>query len=152
MCMCVSSAGNWIRSAGIAVALLLAPVGHASAQNSLSNEDLAAIRGMISDQLAAFVADDGERAFSHASPGIKAMFGNAATFMAMVRGGYPSVYRARRVTFRDIIEENGRTAQPVMVVGPDGVPVLAMYSMERQPDGGWRIDGVVLLEVPNSGA
>ena len=39
-----------------------------------------------------------------------------------------------------------------MVVDPDGVPVLAMYNIERQPDGGWRIDGVALVEVPNSGA
>ncbi len=150
--MCASGAGGWFRSLAVAVALLLAPGGLASVQSSLSGEDLAAIRGVISDQLAAFVADDGERVFSHASPGIKAMFGNAATFMAMVRGRYPSVYRAQRVTFQDIIEEEGRTAQPVMVVGADGVPVLAMYSIERQPAGGWWIDGVVLLEVPNSGA
>ncbi len=30
-------------------------------------------------------------------------------------------------------------------VGPDGVAVIAMYAMERQPDGTWRISGVVLL-------
>ncbi len=137
--MCASGAGGWLRSLAVALGLLLAPGGLASAQSSLSGEDLAAIR-------------DGECAFSHASPGIKAMFGNAAMFMAMVRGGYPPVYRAQRVTFQDIIEEEGRTAQPVMVVGADGVPVLAMYSIERQPAGGWWIDGVVLLEVPNSGA
>ena len=35
-------------------------------------------------------------------------------------------------------------AQPVRVTGPDGRPVLAMYHMEQQPDGGWRIAGVVL--------
>ena len=95
--MCVNGAGKWLRSAAVAASLLLAPVGFAGAQGTLNSEDLTAIREMISDQLAAFVADDGERAFSHASPGIRGLFGNAAAFMAMVRGGYPSVYRAQRV-------------------------------------------------------
>ncbi len=150
--MCANGARNWLKSAAIAATFLLASAGIAGAQDTLSSDELAAIHRVISDQVAAFVADDGERAFSHASPGIRAMFGDTSTFMAMVRGGYPSVYRAQRVTFQDIVEQNGRTAQPVTVIGPDGVPVLAMYNMERQPDGGWRIDGVVLLEVPNSGA
>jgi hypothetical protein len=33
-------------------------------------------------------------------------------------------------------------------VGPDGQAVIALYVMERQPDGSWRINGVYLLQVP----
>jgi hypothetical protein len=32
----------------------------------------------------------------------------------------------------------------VLLVGPDGKPVMALYAMERQPDGSWRIDGCML--------
>ena len=99
--------------------------------------------------MAAFAGDDGEAAFAFASPDIRTLFGSADAFMDMVRGGYAAVYRAQQVIFQPVIERDGRTAQPVMVVGPDGQPVIAMYSMERQPDGGWLIDGVVLLGVPN---
>ena len=31
-----------------------------------------------------------------------------------------------------------------LLVGPDGVPIMAQYVMERQPDGSWRIDGCLL--------
>jgi ketosteroid isomerase-like protein len=34
------------------------------------------------------------------------------------------------------------------VVGPDGKSYTALYSMEKQPDGTWRISGCTLLEIP----
>ena len=61
--------------------------------------------------------------------------------MAMVRQGYPPVYRPRSVDFRELVTSEGRIVQKVLFVGPDGVPVIAEYFMERQPDGSWRIDG-----------
>ncbi len=36
------------------------------------------------------------------------------------------------------------------LVGPDGQAVIALYAMERQPDGSWRINGVYLLQVPGA--
>jgi hypothetical protein len=38
----------------------------------------------------------------------------------------------------------GRLVQRVLLVGPDGVPVTALYFMEQQPDGSWKISGCVL--------
>jgi hypothetical protein len=98
----------------------------------------------IESQLLAFQRDDGERAFSFASPGIRRKFANTGIFMAMVRNGYPAVYRPREVEFRDLRAEAGRLLQEVLFVGPDGRPVLAVYEMQQQPDGSWRIDGVTL--------
>ena len=63
--------------------------------------------------------------------------------MSMVRAGYKPVYRPREVEFRDLVPVEGRWTQRVLVVGPDGVPVVAQYVMEKQPDGSWRIDGCV---------
>lgn len=118
------------------------------AADELGAADAGAIRGIIAAQLDAFRRDDGERAFSFASPGIRAMFRDPETFMRMVRGGYRPVYRPREVEFRSLGLEDGRWTQRVLLVGPDGMPVIARYIMERQPDGSWRIDGCVLEPVP----
>lgn len=107
--------------------------------------DRSAIRTVIEDQLAAFGRDDGEAAFSFASPSIRARFGSAESFMAMVRGGYPDVYRPQSVAFEKLVLAQGTLLQLVRVVGPDGVPKIAAYEMERQPDGSWRINGCALL-------
>ncbi len=105
--------------------------------------DMAAIRSVIEGQLNAFKSDDANQAFAYASPAIQSIFKNADTFLSMVRAGYRSVYRPREVEFRDLVAVEGRWTQRVLVVGPDGVPVVAQYVMEKQPDGSWRIDGCV---------
>jgi Domain of unknown function (DUF4864) len=106
--------------------------------------DVAAIRGVIEAQLQAFRADDGAQAFAYASPAIQSIFKNPDTFMSMVRSAYQAVYRPREFEFRDLLPVEGRWTQRVLVVGADGVPVVAEYVMERQPDGTWRIDGCVM--------
>ena len=119
----------------------LVPASHAQ---DLSAADRGAIRAVISDQLAAFQRDDGDAAFALASPNIRTQFGSVGNFMDMVRTGYKPVYRPREVAFGDIVTINGRIVQSVLLVGPDGVPVTALYTMEQQPDGSWRIAGCVL--------
>ena len=104
-----------------------------------------AILSTIQSQLDAFQADDGARAFSFATPRLREMFGTPANFMAMVRGGYMSVYRPQSVEFLDTRVVSGRTGQAVRFVGPDGNAVIAIYTMEMQPDGSWRIAAVQLV-------
>ena len=108
--------------------------------------DAAAIRAVIEHQLVAFQRDDAASAFSDASPGIQAKFGTPDVFMEMVRTGYQPVYRPRETEFRDLVAGPEGLVQKVLFVGPDGRPVLALYSMEREDDGSWRISGCVLLE------
>jgi hypothetical protein len=110
--------------------------------------DVQAIRGVIEAQLQAFRADDGAQAFAYASPAIQSIFKDPDTFMSMVRNAYQAVYRPREVEFRDLVPVEGRWTQRVLVVGGDGVPVVAEYVMERQPDGTWRIDGCVMERSP----
>jgi uncharacterized protein DUF4864 len=111
-----------------------------------SPADAAAIRAVIEHQLAAFQRDDAAAAFSDASPGIQAKFGTPDIFMDMVRAGYQPVYRPRETEFRELVAGPEGLVQKVLFVGPDGRQVLAMYSMEREDDGSWRISGCVLLE------
>ncbi len=127
--------------------LAVVPAGPAKAQ--MSDADALAIRGVIESQMAAFQKDDGASAYSFASPTIQEKFVNADIFLQMVRTGYPAVYRPRDVEFRELKLENGRLLQEVFVVGPDGNPALAIYEMQRQPDGTWRINGCWLDRAPD---
>ena len=110
--------------------------------------DHAAIEGVISQQIEDFQRDDGAAAFAFASPELQTMFGDPARFMGMVRSGYQPVYRPRSFTFGDVVENDGRIVQEVGVIGPDGVPRMALYTMEQQPDGSWRIAGCQLVVRP----
>ncbi|MGF1563326.1 MAG: DUF4864 domain-containing protein [Geminicoccaceae bacterium] len=139
---------------GMLVALALATQGSAQAQTApgLSQADQTAIVSVIRDQLDAFQDNDAARAFSYASPGIQAQFGDQTTFMRMVETGYPAVYRAQDAVFQEIRMVQGRLDQPVLLTGPDGRRILAHYLMEQQPDGSWRIAGCILEKLPEATA
>jgi len=107
--------------------------------------DQRAILGTIQAQLNAFQADDSGRAFSYATPQLRRLFGTPENFMAMVRGGYQPVYRPQSVEFLDARIVDGKIGQAVRFVGPDGQAVIAIYTMEQQPDGSWRIAAVQLI-------
>jgi hypothetical protein len=46
---------------------------------------------------------------------------------------------------RDLTTLEGQPTQAVLLVGPDGVPVLALYPMQQQPDGSWKTAGCYLV-------
>ena len=137
----------------LVLALLLLPLAaHAQAPANIPAADSAAIRQVISDQIAAFRRDDGPGAFAYASPMIQNMFGTPELFMDMVRNGYPPVYRPQRFEFRRLVWMDGQLTQLVDIVGPDGIAVVAAYAMELQPNGVWRINGCRLLRPRDQGA
>lgn len=124
-----------------AAALMLFPTG-ATAQDS------SAIRGVIDGQLQAFLADDVERAWSYASPGIQGMFRTTDNFMAMVRQGYAPVYRPKSYAFGELRPSPVGPEQEVRIVDAAGENWVAVYTMEQQPDGSWRIAGCRLVKAP----
>ncbi|MFO1058264.1 MAG: DUF4864 domain-containing protein [Dongiaceae bacterium] len=147
-----------IRNTPIRLVLLLlgliglAGAGPARAAEPLGDADRAAIRQVVEDQLAAIRRDDGAAAFGLASPLIQERFGTPDIFMSMVRTGYAAVYRPRQVEFREIADDPELgLVQKVLLVGPDGSPVLAIYQMQKQPDGRWRINGCILTKSPDVG-
>ena len=105
----------------------------------------AQVRQVIEAQLDAFAADDGIAAFSFASPGIRRQFGSPEHFLAMVRQAYPAVYRPASVSFLAPREAAGAIYQPVRLIDGDSRPWVALYRMQRQADGTWRIDGCELI-------
>jgi hypothetical protein len=126
-----------------ALLLALAPL-LAAAQSAVSPEDARAVREVIEAQIDAFRQDDAERAFSLATPGIREKFGSPENFMDMVRSSYAVVYRPASVTFGTPVAIDGQILQPVRMTDAEGRAWLAIYPMQRQPDGGWRTAGCQL--------
>ena len=102
---------------------------------------------VIESQIQAFLNDDMTTAYEYASPAIKRFFPSVEQFGRMVRGGYDPVYRPGNYAFgRSKETAGGRLVQEVLIKGPNGVDWTALYSMEMQPDGSVKIDGVQLLK------
>lgn len=130
----------------VALLLLLCTfIGPGYAQGDLSAADRMAIQGVITRQLDAFQRDDAGAAFAFASPGIQTQFGTPDRFLDMVRRAYPAVHRPRAVEFTGLRLGEGGVVQEVELVGPDGALQLALYSMERDAAGAWRIAGCTLV-------
>ena len=125
-----------------ALCLAIALSAHAA---GVSKADTQKIRTVIQAQLAAFAADDAKRAFSYAAPKIREMFGTADHFLEMVRQGYPVVYRPASVTFLTPEGAKGSVIQAVEMADANGGLWTAVYSMERQRNGAWHINGCELL-------
>jgi hypothetical protein len=119
-----------------------------TAPANLPAEDVAEIRNMIIGQIDAFRKDDAEKAFSFAAPRIREIFRTPEVFLYMVRRSYQAVYRPRTFEFRTIRSIDGKVVQPVTVVGPSGVTETALYIMEMQPDGTWRIGACIMAQEP----
>jgi uncharacterized protein DUF4864 len=126
---------------------LLLLVATSSLASDISKEDAAAIRKVISEQLDAFKRDDGPRAFSLATAGIRAQFGTPEVFMDMVRTQYAVVYRPKSVQFRRPEIVDGQVVQPVRMTDDAGSAWLAIYPMLREA-GGWRTNGCLLHPLP----
>jgi hypothetical protein len=123
-----------------------------------SAEDLTAtekteFQRIISSQIEAFRADDGSKAYGFAAPIIQQIFPTPDMFMTMVKKGYPQVYRPKSFNFTEAaLDPVGRPSQKVIIVGPDGKTYMALYTMEKQADGTWRIAGCTLSEIPGVNA
>jgi len=126
------------------VLLFLLLAGPAWAQSAVSADDEAAIHSVITQQIDAFRRDDGDAAYAFASPHIQQQFGDPRRFLDMVRRAYPAVHRPRSVDFAELLVGDDTVVQQVELVGPSGEAELALYSMQRDAAGQWRIDGCVL--------
>ncbi|NNF71204.1 MAG: DUF4864 domain-containing protein [Rhodobacteraceae bacterium] len=111
----------------------------------------AAIQGVISGQIEAFLADDFATAFTFAAPNIQRLFGNPDRFGSMVRNGYPMVWRPADVQFLDREDQGPFQLQKVLVTDSEGVPHVLEYQMVFN-DKGWQINGVRILQAPPVGA
>ena len=120
----------------------------ASPATAVTDADARDVRAVVEAQLQAFAAGDAERAFSYASPAIRSQFGDATSFMAMVRAGYPMVVQPTRLAFFQAQGGAGQVLQTVQMQDRAGRLWRASYLLERGP-AGWRISGCTV--VPDDG-
>jgi hypothetical protein len=130
-----------------AAAVLAALPACAGAEAGAAPPDAAdwkAIKAAVGAQLDALRAADGERAFTFAAPGLRQRYGDARMFMAMVRHAYAPLLTAVYTEFLEGAFVDGLVVQPVRLIAADDTVQVALYTMERQPDGRWRIAGCML--------
>ena len=138
-----------IAAAAGATAMIGLTSGMAAAQ-SVAAANQTEIQSIIRSQVDAFVADNSSTAFSFAAPSIKNMFQTEQNFMSMVRQQYPQVFRPRSFEFGRLVDGPAGPVQEVYITGPAGKDWLAVYTLEQQADGSWKISGCYL--VPDKGA
>jgi hypothetical protein len=123
------------------VALEARPPG---AHETLPPADWRAIREVIGEQNRALKNGDAAKAFSFAAPGIREQFGTPESFIHMVRAAYGALITARYTEFLEGAVVDGAVIQPLRLIAPDNSVQVALYTMEKEKDGRWRIAGCVL--------
>ncbi len=129
--------------------LVIVALGFALTAAARAASDQDDIKTVIESQLNAFANDDGAEAFTFAAPVVKQLFRTPEQFMAMVKNGYKPVYRNSNRIFGDIFQDGlGRPAMRVVLTGADGKRYEALYAMEKQADGTWKIASCTILAIP----
>tara|TARA_B100001057_G_C22696303_1_gene889854 strand:- start:533 stop:931 length:399 start_codon:yes stop_codon:yes gene_type:complete len=118
---------------------------------SLAADERSDIQNTISNQLEAFAVDDFSEAFTHASPGIKNIFGSVENFSTMVKKGYPMVWRYDNFQFLKLEETPQGYAQTVRITDKKDELFLLKYFMTNI-SGIWKISGVSIIEASDFSA
>jgi len=107
-------------------------------------DDLATAQSIIRSQEQAIIRDDSATAYSFAGPPITSMYRDAAVFMYMVRNGFVPIYRHKSFELGEAKFLGDKITQEVHLIDADGVAWEALYTLERQTDGSWKIISCVL--------
>jgi Domain of unknown function (DUF4864) len=127
-----------------AVALIL--IALCFTQPAVAADDVAAAQGVIRSQEQAFGRDDAAAAYSYAAPALHQLFPRAEIFMTMVQNSYAPVYRHKSFEFGEARTEGTSVAQRVHIIDANGEAWEAMYTLEQQSDGSYKITGCTLLK------
>jgi Domain of unknown function (DUF4864) len=139
-----------IKAMLIMLALVVSGLTMTNAVRAASQND--EIRTVIESQLNAFAADDGEKAYGFAAPNIQQIFRTPEQFMAMVKQSYQPVYRNSKRIYSEVFQDGlGRPAMRVVLTGMDGKRYEALYALEKQTDGQWKIVSCTILVIPAQG-
>jgi hypothetical protein len=128
------------------IAALLVVLSIACSPVSAYANDVATAQGVIRAQEQAFGHDDAAAAYSYAAPAVKQIFPAPDIFMSMVQNGYAPVYRHKSFEFGDSKTEGSSIAQRVHIIDANGEAWEALYTLEQQADGSYKITGCSLLK------
>lgn len=109
-------------------------------------DDVATAQGVIRAQEQAFGHDDAAAAYSYAAPAVKQIFPAPDIFMSMVQNAYAPVYRHKSFEFGESKVDGSSIAQRVHIIDANDEAWEALYTLEQQADGSYRITGCSLLK------
>jgi hypothetical protein len=133
---------RWLAAVlGLAAFLALDTSAARAAEPPMRASDWKSIKQVIAAQRAALISGDGEKAFGYATPAIRAQFGDSDIFMAMVQMQYSALLTARYTEFLEGAVIDGLIIQPLRLVDADNSVRVALYTVEKQKSGVWRISG-----------
>lgn len=141
---------HWCRAAVATV--LIAGFAFSHSAFAFDDADRAAGQAVVKSQIEAFRRDDGVAAYGLAAPSIQQMFPSQDVFMQMVRQGYKPVYRPRSYEFGPSRDDGDTLEQSLRIQDAEGVDWDAVYSLQRQGDGSWKITGCRLVKRPGDSA
>jgi hypothetical protein len=127
-----------------AALLLLALIAFAAPAKA--GVDVAAAQSVIRAQEQAFARDDAASAYSYAAPTIHQLFPRADIFMTMVQNQYAPVYRHKSFELGETRTEGNWVAQRVHIIDANSEAWEALYTLEQQADGSYKITGCTLLK------
>lgn len=128
------------------IAALLVVLSMACSSIPALADDVATAQGVIRAQEQAFGHDDAAAAYSYAAPAIRQIFPAPDIFMSMVQNGYAPVYRHRSFEFGESKIDGSSVAQRVHIIDANGEAWEALYTLEQQTDGSYKITGCSLLK------
>lgn len=107
-------------------------------------------QAVIADQIAALNADDADKAYSYASPGIRSLYPDKDAFLTMVQQKYEPVYHAGNYAFgkSKLVGGGELVFQEVMISAKEGRDWTAIYEMRLMDDGSYKVNGVKMM--PNT--
>lgn len=123
---------------------LAQPASPNAKPEKLSAADRQQIQRVINLQIKAFERNNDALAFSYSTPEIRKYFGTSRTFMEMVRSTYSVLYMNTSKEFLEAAVVDGQVVQPLRIVTREGETLVALYTLQRQPDKEWRIGGCEL--------
>jgi hypothetical protein len=114
--------------------------------SEVSAADAKAIREVVQSQFDAFEDDDAPAAFALTSQASRSRLGSPDEFLRLIKEQYGPIYRHRTALFSGPQVIGADTLLIVRLTSPDSHVWIAIYRMEREPDGKWKIDGCHLLQ------
>ena len=135
---------RWAAATAVGSVLLTAVIGLGA--EPVSEHEAQQVRLVIVTQLQALDDDDADGAFETTTPAVREAIGNPWHFLVMMRLAYPMVYHSTSVTFMRAELLGGAVLQLTEILDEQGKSWLVLFSLERQPDAAWRIDGCTAVE------
>jgi hypothetical protein len=133
----------------IFVALVLSLCCVQSAAQENHGKAAQAVMLVVQSQLLAFAEDDAETAFSLATESTQSLARTPNDFLKVIKQRFTPIYRHRNAVFSEPEIIEGHALQVVQLIDHDNLVWIAIYEVEREADGTWKVDGCQLFETNN---